>query len=263
MLNRRQFSKFIFTGAVFVPLTGIIRPSSANWWAHQGVSSRWANWDESSEASLASDDIFVALFEGGIGTSEIGLGGGLSEANRTLDDATNDIAGVSGGYRQLVAASSQLFNWPTAASTLMIKNQADFTIIIKTKDWTTVASAADPILKWDTTNFFITSSGATKKLNFVYNPTAGGSNVTSTNAMSETGVIYFAIWRKDGAVKAAFKETIRPIKESDFAAGDTCESTQDGVYDRTLAHTYLFSDAARWATIKAGYIVVAKKALFS
>ncbi|MFH1953157.1 MAG: hypothetical protein ABIL06_16255, partial [Pseudomonadota bacterium] len=229
-----------------------------------GAAVSWADWQEDSEATLASDDTYVALFEGGLGENETGQGGNLSEVNRTLTQG-NNVPGVVSGYRQLTAASSQSFAWVAAAATLMIKNVAEFTIILKCKDWTTVSTASDVIFKADTTNFWITSgSGATaSKFRFYYAPTAGASDVTSANVVPDTGVVYFAVWRKGGVVRAAFKATMRPTKESDFAAGDTCESTQDGVYDRTMTAYQLFTDGARWSTIKAGYFVVAKKALFS
>ena len=273
-MDRRDFLKktaFIFTGAIFAPVTGILRPKKAPavgilpaLVGSGGVAAAisWATWTEDSEASLADSDTFVCFFENPtLGGSETGQGGGLTGAHLVLIQV-NNVPGVSSGYRQLTTASQQYFEWATAAEDLMIKNKADFTIVLKCKDWATVATANDPIVKFDTSYFFIVSS--TSKLRFIYTPTAGGaSDVTSTNAVPSSGVVYFAIWRKNGAVKAAFKATTRPTKESDFAAGDTCESTQDGVYDRAFTGHYLFTDTARWATIKAGYLVVAKKALFS
>ena len=265
MLNRRDFLKrsFILAGGILVP-TGIIHPVSANWWGSQGSGSdgisAWSNWNETSESDLQSDNRFVVVNAGGIGTSEIGQGGGLTGGNLQLTDVTFDIAGVSGGYRQLAAASEQRFTGTTVLLDTLLKNQSEFTIIVKVKDWGNVGTAHIPLIRVNLGACdVVADAGANSKMRFMWKT----SDVDSANTIATTGVYWFCVWRKNGAVKAAFKKTTRPTKESDFAAGDTCESTDDSVFSAAGSSLNFFGDAARWCNIYSAYFVWAKEALFS
>lgn len=216
----------------------------------------WAAWDESSQTSLANDDIFVCFFDaGGIGDDDIGVGGGLSGASLVVTESGN-VPAASAGYRQLTTASNQYFTWTQAAIESLIKNQAEWTIVLKIKDWSTVASASDVLILFS--EVVLTSDNAAGgKLRFLI----GTSDVNSTDVIANNATLYFAIWRKNGAVKAAW-HTSRPTAESHFTAGKTCESTDDSTVTSITA-AYIGADAAHWSTIKLAWLVVAKKALFN
>jgi len=219
--------------------------------------SAWASWDESSEAGLASSDIFVALFKGALGTNETGQGGGLAGVDLILTQI-NNVAGEAGGYRQLIAASHQYFTGSTGLPGALLKDQDEFTIIIKIKDWGNIATANVPLIRINLGQCDITA-GAASVIRAQYKT----SDVSSVNTVDTTGVYWFCIWRKGGIVKTAFKKTVRPTAEADFAAGDTCESTNDTVFDAGLTSINFFGDGARWLNIYAAYVVVAKIALFT
>jgi len=220
----------------------------------------WADWDEASESGLASADTFVCLMENvSAGGNETGEGGGLTGSDLILTQV-NNIPGVSGGFRQLTSGSQQRFDWTAAALNSLIKDQSEWTIVMKCKNLTNMTSSNRPIIQWRVGSTFLditSDSVGTGKIRFLYNT----SDVTSTDVVPSSGNIYFCIWRKAGAVKAGFIAT-RPTNESDFAASKTCESTNDAAYTTTFVNSYILGDTARWTNAFIAYIVVSKSALF-
>lgn len=70
---------------------------------------KWSLWGELNEDTLANDNIFVCLFNNTTANgNEIGLGGGLSETNRTLT-CEGSVAGATGNppYRTVNGVSNR------------------------------------------------------------------------------------------------------------------------------------------------------------
>ena len=274
MLDRREFLKRCYKigGVAAIIGLGISAVEDAMGWGilpavvggGGGVVS-WANWDEKTQGGLAGSDIYVCFGDAsGAGDDDVGEGGGMTGANLVLVESGNIPAATgSPPYRQLTTASEQFYT-PTQTLCALIKNQADYTIVIKILDWADVATASPYILDWrGGATLRLNAGNTTQKLDFTYQ---GMAETASANNIPSSGVVYLAVWRKNGAVKAAFKAVTRPTKESDFAAGDTVESTDDTqIAGDFSTSTSIFSvgGVAYWPTLKFHYIVIAKKALFT
>ena len=264
MLNRRDAIKsmFIFTGALFVPKLGIYRPKpvDASWFAMMGSKTPWEEWDEKSEAGLARDDIFVCLFENtSAGTNEIGQGGGLSEANRTLTQSGN-IAGATGAPPTRVLDGTDDDFTLTASALTSLFNQNTWTVIIKFKD------ATDPPVFVFAENY----GGADYGLNFdnasrlqVYT-TGFLIDSTFTDAISNSGDGYLCVWNDSkNNVRAGWKAT-KPLSWLDFPANQRLEgsananSMQTGTF---AGNSEIGSINAIFNAYNLYYVVIAKTSL--
>lgn len=156
MLNRRDFLKkstFIFTGAVFVPLSGIIRPSRANWWAHQGgggAGSSYANWDGVTEADLVdgsdgSNIIIIAKMENTLIGNETGKSGTGVAGSALVLTQVNSVPGATGtgaGLNRVLTPGSTHYFTVLAGLTDSFNGLNDWTIIFRGKDIGNLAANA-------------------------------------------------------------------------------------------------------------------------
>ena len=225
-MDRRQFLKRCFQigGYAAIAQLGLGAIEDARGWgilpALMGGSEAsattvaWSAWDELSEATFATDNIFVALMENtSAGGNEVGQGGNLSEVNRTLTQAGN-IAGATGSP---LTRQFDTGKWMTFTDTLaQFLCSATYTIIMK---WNTVNDAQgtffriteaynDPILR-------ITHTAGTISAN----TDASGSDSVA-DAFTAVGDLYI-VFQADGGVHNGMLawSTTKPTDFSAIAAG--------------------------------------------
>ena len=145
-MDRRQFLKRCFQlggyaaiaqlgmGAVEDAIGHGIMPALMGGSEASTTTVAWSAWDELSEATFATDNIFVALMENtSAGGNEVGQGGNLSEVNRTLKQAGN-IAGATGSPLMRQFDTNK---WMTLTNTLaQFICSSTYAVIIK---WNTIA----------------------------------------------------------------------------------------------------------------------------
>ncbi|HDZ26267.1 hypothetical protein LCGC14_1594280 [marine sediment metagenome] len=187
----------------------------------------WADWDEKKESGLASDDTFVCLMENlSAGGNEVGQGGGLTGADLVLTQSGN-IAGLSGGRRQMDGADD-FFAMTTAALDTLISNPSErWTIVVKGTDIQTDAVNNNFLASFrnagNTENIALRVDSA-NKLGHLYDQDGAGQDfLLTTDAMGTTTEYYTMIWA-DGTEKVRLGyATLKPTKWSDFAANDRKE----------------------------------------
>ena len=188
---------------MFVPLTGIIRPSRANWWASQGSEAgkaTWSIWDEIGQSTLLSADytnkthiqIFDNINAGGNGTGY----GVVSGANLVYTDVTSDIPGAAGTplYRQITQASTQKFTFTTVLQNIL-DSEDDWLVMMKASDLATAGNGL--LLGWN--NAAILGGLAFRRdTNSKLGVVAPGMVATATadNIGAGDDEVYIAVWRK-------------------------------------------------------------------
>lgn len=187
----------------------------------------WADWDETSEAGLASDDIFVCMMENiNAGGDETGQGGGLAGANLVLTEA-GGLAGATGTPPTRVAdgIDDSLAFTTVALDALMMQNSA-FTVIIKVTDLAIVSN--DRFL-------YFRSAGGTEQISIHQSSTKLAVQVKeagtdeseiTTDAFLVSTEYWIALW-SDGTVLRAGFATSKPTKWSDFAANKRVQWTNN------------------------------------
>lgn len=234
-----------------------------------GAGVTWDNWNEASEASLASTDIFVCLFEDpDAGDDETGQGGGLSGVDLVLTQV-GTVAGATGSPpTRVLDGNDDHFLETTAAIDALIANaNKTWTIIIKVTNM--ALGAADYVFglegagSAEALRCFV--NAADNKIYFIpYQDGVGDSRVTTDAAPTAT-TLYFAMWA-DGTVMRAGFTTTRPTKWSDFDAGKRIEfATNTGDYSGETFNVAnaIFADntGGADADLDAYYLVMAKTCL--
>ena len=225
-MDRRQFLKRCFQigGYAAIAQLGLGAIEDARGWgilpALMGGSEpsvttgAWSAWDELSEATFATDNIFVALMENtSAGGNEVGQGGGLSEVNRTLTQAGN-IAGATGSPLMRQFDTSK---WMTLTDTLAnFICSATYTIIMK---WNTVNDAQGDFFRiteaYNDTILRITHASRT----ITVITDASGSDAVA-DAFLATGDVYI-VFQTDGGVHNGMLawDTTKPTSFGSIAAG--------------------------------------------
>lgn len=273
-MDRREFIKksvFMFTGAVFVPVSGIWRPKAEAFWGHQtspslGGFTSYGKWDETTEAGWGdSVNTFIALFEGGLGADEIGQGAGLSEANRTLTQVGN-VAGATGTppTRDL-GNDSQHFRMPDAMIEVMA-GQPTWTFITKCKDVTAAAAAAGILRINDTGNDALymraTDTNETMRVYLSDGGTVRINFVDTANAWNTTGSVWFFA-QCNGATTVVGFYNAKPTSLAAIPAGNKVSYAGAVQFDSFDTEDYLFYDNGNNKGIRgyAYYMLFSSKAL--
>ena len=225
----------------------------------------WLNWDESAEVGCATDDIFCCMMENvNAGGDETGQGGGLTGANLVLTQAGN-IAGATGSpARRALDGSGDYFSMTTAAIDALIGNANNtWSIVIKAL-FTDRAAAAQLFWLGQTGYDEVIRCSVNTNQKVVFNTIQDdtGDNVTTTDALSNSTVYYFAIWTDGTDLRCGFSTT-RPTKWSDFGANDRgIFGTNTGAYSgESFTHSKnIFSYESTYEPwLGAGYYVVMSK----
>lgn len=192
----------------------------------------WATWDETSEVTLADDNIFVCLMENvNNGGDETGQGGGLSSPNTVLTES-GTLAGATGSppTRDFDGTDDALTMTTSAVDALLGNNT--WTIIVKVTNLDLVTN--DTFFSfWDAAsengiNCYITSTDT-----IFFSAEDGNVNEgeQTTDSLAAATTYYIAMW-SDGSVLRAGFSTTKPTKWSDFDAGKREEwSTIVGSFD--------------------------------
>lgn len=188
---------------------------------------KWAMWDEQSEESLACESIFVAMMENPTtGGNEVGMGGELSEIEKTLTQ-NNSVNGAIGsppsrqvdGSKQFTIRSSVinslLSNSPSGAWTVIIRHDVIF------------PSGNSSNIGWmnslDFSRRLYTSSGLSGA-NEQYVPQIRGSGGICGPSNVPTGNGYWCWWCDGSAVYCGWCAT-KPTKLSNFLPGYVINAT--------------------------------------
>ena len=227
-MDRRQFLKRCFQiggyaaiaqlglGAVEDAIGHGIMPALMGGSEASATTVAWSAWDELSEATFATDNIFVALMENtSAGGNEVGQGGNLSEVNRTLTQAGN-IAGATGSP---LTRQFDTGKWMTFTDTLaQFLCSATYTIIMK---WNTVNDAQGTFFRIteaynDQIIQFSHTSGA---INFAID---AGNAITASTFIA-TGDVYI-VFQADGTHNAMGAwSTTKPTSFGSIAAGQKAD----------------------------------------
>ncbi|MFH1522038.1 MAG: BspA family leucine-rich repeat surface protein, partial [archaeon] len=224
----------------------------------------WADWDESSEVGLASDDIFVALMENTTaGGNETGLGGGLSGADLVLTQS-GTVAGASGSppTRVLDGSDDYFDTTTTSLDALLANDNKTWTIIIKVKDLGLVTTDRFLYFAGEASNEIIAPyiDSTDKLIVAVSENNVDTSNLTTDSLLADT-TYYMAIWADGTKLRAGFSTT-KPTKWSDFDAGKRMEfSTVTGDYAGNTFNEYtdLFTGASANALGGIAYYILMSK----
>jgi len=219
-----------------------------------GADDPWASWDETSEAGLASDDIFVCFFENpSAGGDETGQGGGLSGSDLVLTQ-TGDVAGATGsppkryfdGTNDYFAFTKNLMYNTILGST--------WTIIIKFTDYEWVSLGYWFGLVADNVNLFIRNDETASKPEWIVQDKDGVrqlNNMNTSDAIPGTGDVYIAAWQGAGHnVRAGFTVGSKPTKWSDFETTKRVEGSGSSDLTDSSVATFTgqigFKDSYYW-----------------
>lgn len=195
-----------------------------------GVSS-WADWDETSEAGLATSNTFVCFLENASsGTNEIGQGAGLAESDRTLTQSGN-IAGATGSPPSRLFDGSDDLMAMTVNLSNLLAGGGNWTIITKIKVVSNNATEAPFAFYGAQDHIYAMFNGSGNILFRCQKDTVNKINVTSTDAMTMNQIGYIGLWYDGTYIRGGFIDggsptpNTKPTKWSDFNANDRVSAT--------------------------------------
>ena len=194
----------------------------------------WADWDESSEASLQSASTFVALMENPTtGGNEVGQGLGLSEADRTLTSGTG-VVGASGGKRQFPNTNSYLVP-TTGLLQASVQRNGQWTYIMKAEGNWRFANAFPLYIADASASFLLQTepSGASaSRLRMLIKNTAGSTiaDIVTANLVPTSGVVYFYAQWNGSALRVGFSTSKVSAWASIAAGNQASASVGSGAY---------------------------------
>ena len=181
--------------------------------------SSWADWDELTEAGLASDDIFVCMMENPVDDSnELGQGGGFTGADLVgLNVGT--VVGATGSPPSRAFAPSDAMTWTKEAFNAIVVGDS-FTFVQKWTDYSDITSTYPAVFSLSTEQLWLNVNASSKlELSYTDQTTTGVPYaVVTTDSVPTTGPVYFAIWSDGSSVSFGFC-TSKPTKLSDFDVG--------------------------------------------
>jgi hypothetical protein len=195
-----------------------------------------ATWRQTNEAGWGdSDSTVIWIFDGGAGANEVGQGGGLSEANRTLTQVGGIGAAVlDGGYYYRTATGGTYFTWPEGGFNGMLASQSSHTIIIKIRTGTDMTGW---FMSWvyGDTNAQIAADLNSGTLTF-YLDDGGHSQEAQAigDALSANTLYYVYLWSDNTFTRIGYSTTL-VTKWSEFSA--TKRAQFAGNFDGFLAQT--------------------------
>lgn len=222
------------------------------------VNTSWATWDEVTQDGWGdSANTFICLFDApNLADHEIGLGGGLSEVNRTVYQV-NNVPGAVGSppYRQLTAAPQQWFEFSRAASYVALGNV--YTSLAKIKDLTVSNDVVIAQESGGTAQCVYLTGGKVRSL------ITGVHDKTTTNSYPTTGDVYFFQCCNGTNTVAGFSTT-KPTTLTGLTAGDYVQTAGSHVQMDLINYHHLFYDnGGAWATVKLYYLILSKSCLIS
>lgn len=228
----------------------------------------WKTWEEDSEATLASDDIFVCFMENtNASGDETGQGGGLSGANLVLTES-GTIAGATGTPpTRVLDGVNDYFTMTNAAVDALIGNTDNtWTIILKVS---TLTTTNDYFMTFEQTGgdefLRIYRTNVTGTLGFYTSQDDVAETKTTTNATLADTTYYIAFWTDGTTMRGGFTTT-RPTKLSDFDEDELVEfETNTGAFSGETfdAAQYIFAYSSGVSPIacKAYYTIISKTCL--
>jgi len=228
----------------------------------------WDEWDESSEQSLATSNIYCCFFENPTtGGNETGVGGGISGNGLILTQSGN-VPGAVNGYRSLNGTDQ--FFYATQSIMNLFVNQSYWTLILKIKDFVTNASDSQYLISFKdsavppTERFFVAKGGDDKIYSYIHGIGDTQEILYMDNTAPTSGAFYVAVWNDNGTVRCGFTTT-RPTKLSDFPSGNyVTQNYFDGQYEYLNGSSNIgaHGDGAYYPSdLDLGYIVCAKECL--
>uniref|UniRef100_A0A6M3IPM2 Uncharacterized protein n=1 Tax=viral metagenome TaxID=1070528 RepID=A0A6M3IPM2_9ZZZZ len=220
-----ESTAYNWTSGTFYQTKSNVDNVSLNNYSIQTPQQKWANWDESSEEGLASEDIFVSLMENtNASGNEIGQGGGLTGENLVLTQV-GDVAGATGSPpKRAIDATDDRFTW-TAAGIQNFLGGTTFTFIWK-YDTFADNTATYPAILANGAQYMYIYVNPSSKLAIYYKDTDTTSDgaVETTNSVPTTGNVYFYIWSDGTDINWGFSTT-KKSNPDDIAAGDKAKIT--------------------------------------
>uniref|UniRef100_A0A6M3XRX5 Uncharacterized protein n=1 Tax=viral metagenome TaxID=1070528 RepID=A0A6M3XRX5_9ZZZZ len=201
-IDRREFLKRCYKigGVAAIAGLGLGAVKDAMGWGimpaiiGRGGPASWGSWDEASQEMLTVD--FTCFHDGGLGENDVGYSysGLITGTDRILTQYGN-VPAVSGGYRQLTAASSQYFT-ATQNSGLLEAIFANagkkWTIILKFSDGSSVPYFFSALFAGGVGSSFYIDAAAGGTLHIGDNNTADETSTTTTS-IPTSGVVYLMV----------------------------------------------------------------------
>lgn len=229
----------------------------------------WANWDETTEASLKVDqdnngteDTFICFMENTTASGdETGRGAGLSGANLVGTEAGN-LAGATGSppSRAFDGANDEIA-WTVAAMAAIIADN-NYTFVWKWGEITDntgryvsyLASANELLNIWP---------NAAKKLELTFKDSVQNQQpygIVTADDVPTTGIIHFALWSDGIYVRFGFTTgNNKPDRWSDFATGKRVSWTVASAFTPDFNAIKMMSLATVQGMQGDGYYFMASK----
>ena len=227
----------------------------------------WADWDESSEALLASPSTYVAMFENPTtGGNEVGQGCGLNTADATLACFNSSVEGATGTPPRRYAPGINMV--PTINLVNGIFRSGPWSIIFKLQFGALSGATDNPGMMSIATadDNYRAQLWISQNKVVLYPKYAGVSGVSSqTSSTLSNGVVYYIAMWYDGVnnIRGGFS-TSKPTSWASFPSGQRTEATVGGNYSGiTLGGNYnAFFSCVNYLgganSITAYYIVCSK-----
>lgn len=236
-----------------------------------GSGSTWADWNETVEAGWGSSNANICLMEGSLGANETSVG--VLTGDDLVYTQHGVIAATSGSpSKRKLDASDDYFNVTTAFVQGTIGASTSWNVIIKVDTLATNQAGPDDryIVSFRSGTYYVelVQTDANKLKLRCHDGDIGASETTTSSAMPTTGVLYIGMWADGGVnkIRFGFKEDIKPVKWSDFAATKRGEDTHDGDFtDKALTVGQIGGRAIANSYLNAYlyYVVVAKECLIN
>lgn len=197
------------------------------------VINSWIDWDEASEAGIASDTRFCLMREGAT-TTEIAEGFGLSETNRTT---TFDQFGAGAGTPPVATTTGSATIVAASDAAAVAVMNAIFTNLT----WSVVCKAEGLVVPGSSERVLQFYS-ATQALGFMIDletdpprlvlrkADANFVDLYLTSSPSDTGVVYYSAWSDGTKIYFGYKNgTGKPTKPEDFTEAVSTTITSSGM----------------------------------
>ena len=236
--TRREFLKSCFQigGYAAIASLGLGAVEDARGWGILPTltgfgGNRWANWAETSEESLASSNIYVAMLENtSAGGNETAQGGGLTGDNLVLTQG-GTVAGATGTPpKRAFDGVNDRFSIPVGVWDALIKNQTAWSIMMKVTGRTSAATTRyflDFANDITITRIVLDRLVTTEKFQVVaFTDVPAGTllNGSTTDALTNVDT-WLGIWYDGTYCRAGFTTVAKPTKWSDFASTKRISNT--------------------------------------
>jgi hypothetical protein len=237
---------------------------------------RWGNWDDFYESTLAASKIFTVVFNNvSDGGDEVGQGGGLSEAGRTLTQSGNIAGSTTSPPGRVVSKSSGFSQDIENGIASLIQGQDEFCVVVKCAD-SDVSSTSRPVSlggfgllygystghTYASASLTVGNSGTTSLIDDEGNSISTGETL---EPLSNDQTVWWIVQYKNSVVRLGYSTTSRPVSWDDIPDGQKFEFTCTAFASQLeTTNETLVGGGGTYYEFKGimHYLVVSRQALF-